>query len=121
MEFSSKQEEKHYYQHIASEQEFLEWYKNQEHPMYQKPSVTVDMVLLCYNKNTDQIKVLLIQRRGNPYRNSWALPGGFISPNESTGDSVIRETKEETGVTISEKISSNSIPSVHLNAIHEVG
>jgi len=103
MEFSSKQEEKHYYQHIASEQEFLEWYKNQEHPMYQKPSVTVDMVLLCYNKNTDQIKVLLIQRRGNPYRNSWALPGGFISPNESTGDSVIRETKEETGVTISEK------------------
>ncbi|AYW45724.1 NUDIX hydrolase [Tetragenococcus koreensis] len=103
MKFSSKKEEKHYYQHIASEQEFLEWYKKQERPTYQKPSVTVDMVLLCYNKETDQIKVLLIQRRGHPYRNSWALPGGFITPNESTGDSVIRETKEETGVTISAK------------------
>lgn len=103
MEFSSKEEEKDYYQHIASEQEFLDWYKKQERPTYQKPSVTVDMVLLCYNKETDQIKVLLIQRRGHPYRNSWALPGGFITPNESTGDSVIRETKEETGVTISAK------------------
>ncbi|AYW48020.1 NUDIX hydrolase [Tetragenococcus osmophilus] len=103
MEFASKQEEQDYYQHVASEQEFLEWYKKQEHPIYQNPSVTVDMVLLCYNKSTDQIKVLLIQRRGNPYRNSWALPGGFITASESTGDSVIRETKEETGVTISAK------------------
>lgn len=100
-EFVSKAEEKLYYEQEASEEDFLAWYKKQEHPEYEKPSVTVDMVLMCYNKEEDQIKVLLIQRKGHPYRNSWALPGGFVNPNESTGDSVIRETKEETGVDIS--------------------
>ena len=46
-----------------------------------------------YNKEEDQLKILLIQRRGNPYRNSWALPGGFVERNESTNDSVRRETR----------------------------
>ncbi|MGX7196778.1 NUDIX domain-containing protein [Enterococcus olivae] len=101
MAFSSKSEEKIYYEQQASEEEFLNWYHQQEQPQYDKPSVTVDMVLMCYNKEHDQLKVLLIQRKGQPYRHSWALPGGFITPNESTGQSVIRETKEETGVTIS--------------------
>ena len=61
------------------------------------------MVLLCYNKEADQLKVLLIQRKGHPFRNSWALHGGFVNRNESTEDSVLRETKEETGVVISQE------------------
>ena len=40
--------------------------------------LTVDIVLMCYNKEEDQLKILLIQRKGHPYRNSWALPGGFV-------------------------------------------
>lgn len=99
--FESKAEEKLYYEQTASEAEFLEWYQGQEQPKYEKPALTVDMVLMCYNKEEDQIKVLLIQRKSHPYRNSWALPGGFVNPNESSGASVIRETKEETGVDIS--------------------
>lgn len=102
-EFSSKAAEKDYYEHVASEEEFLAWYKEQDHPEYDKPSVTVDIVSIGYNKVEDQLKVLLIQRRGNPYRNSWALPGGFVERNESTNDSVRRETKEETGLTIGRK------------------
>lgn len=100
MFFTSKDDEKRYYEHEASQEEFLEWYHQQERPQYEKPSVTVDMVLWCYNKAEDQLKVLLIQRKANPYRLSWALPGGFLNPHEATGHSVIRETKEETGVTI---------------------
>ncbi len=101
MTFTSKEQEKHYYEQEASEEEFLAWYKNQEQPQYEKPSVTVDMVLMCYNKEEDQLKVALIQRKTNPYRNSWALPGGFVNPKESTGESVLRETQEETSVVIS--------------------
>ena len=78
-------------------------HKEQDHPEYDKPSVTVDIVIMGYNKGEDQLKILLIQRRGNPYRNSWALPGGFVERNESTNDSVRRETAEETGLTIGRK------------------
>lgn len=102
-DFASPAEEKHYYEQEASEQEFLDWYRQLELPEYEKPSLTVDIVLMCYNKEEDQLKVLLIQRRSHPYRNSWALPGGFVNRNESTGESVLRETQEETGVVISKE------------------
>lgn len=98
----SKEEEKKYYEQEASFDDFIQWYKQQEHPEYEKPSVTVDIVLMCYNKNEDQLKLLLIQRKAHPYRYSWALPGGFVEPDESTDTSVLRETKEETGVDISQ-------------------
>lgn len=101
--FTSKSAEKHYYEQEASETEFLAWYQEQDQPKYEKPSVTVDMVLMCYNKEEEQLKIALIQRKGHPFRNSWALPGGFVNPQESTGDSVIRETNEEIGVTISKQ------------------
>ena len=101
MKFASKKEEHDFYEQEATEEEYLNWYKNQNQAKYEKPSVTVDMVLMCYEKPADQLKILLIQRKGHPYQNSWALPGGFVDPGESTGASVIRETKEETGMHIS--------------------
>lgn len=101
--FASKEEERIYYEQNASEAEFLDWYNKQELPEYEKPSLTVDIVLLCYNKEEDQLKILLINRKAHPYRASWALPGGFVNRNESTGESVLRETYEETGVAISKE------------------
>lgn len=101
MPFQSKQEEKKYYEQQADFETFIKWYKQQEQPDYEKPSLTVDIVMMCYNKEEDQIKLLLIQRKAHPYRYSWALPGGFVDPDESTGQSVLRETKEETGLDIS--------------------
>lgn len=100
MHFQTKADEKKYYEQEASLDDFLQWYRKQVHPEYAKPSLTVDIVLMCYNKEEDQMKLLLIQRRAHPYRHSWALPGGFVEPNESTSESVLRETKEETGVAI---------------------
>ena len=44
--FASKEEEKLYYEHEASEEEFLNWYQKQERPEYDKPSLTVDIVLM---------------------------------------------------------------------------
>lgn len=98
----SQEKEKKYYEQTASFEEFIQWYKKQEQPDYEKPSLTVDIVLMCYNKDEDQLKLLLIQRKTHPYRYSLALPGGFVEPHESTDQSVLRETKEETGLTISQ-------------------
>ncbi len=98
--FTSRTEERHYFETQVSESEFLEWYKKQHFPTQDMPSVTVDMVLFCYNKENDDFKVLLIKRKTHPFQNSWALPGGFVRNGEATSDSCIRETKEETNVSI---------------------
>ncbi len=57
--------------------------------------VTVDCVVFGLD---DHLKVLLIERRNEPYAGSWALPGGFIRPKESLEDAARRELAEETGV-----------------------
>lgn len=63
---------------------------------YPRPSVTVDIVLL-----TDVLpypQVLLIRRKNPPFKNLWALPGGFLEMDESLQESALRELQEETGI-----------------------
>lgn len=97
MDFQSYQDEKRYYEEQAPEQEFLDWYANQDRPTYPKPSVTVDLIALRYHD--DHLQILLVQRKRNPDRLKWALPGGFIEPNDhDITAAAIRETKEETGL-----------------------
>jgi 8-oxo-dGTP diphosphatase len=43
---------------------------------------------------------VLIRRRNNPFKGSWALPGGFVEYGETVESAVIREIKEETGLEI---------------------
>lgn len=63
---------------------------------YPRPSVTVDLVILTIAE--DDLKVLLIRRRQEPFRAHWALPGGFVEPDESLEAAAARELEEETGV-----------------------
>jgi 8-oxo-dGTP diphosphatase len=59
--------------------------------------VATDAIVFGYSKN-DGVSVLLIQRKYEPFKNSWALPGGFVLEEESLEESVRRELSEETGV-----------------------
>lgn len=43
-------------------------------------------------------ELLLIKRDVEPYKGRWALPSGFIEIEETPGDAILRELKEETGV-----------------------
>lgn len=66
--------------------------------MGQKISVTVDSVVFC--KVNNQFKVLLIQRKNDPFKGQWALPGGFVEEGEDLETAAKRELKEETGVKV---------------------
>ncbi len=63
---------------------------------YPRPSVTVDIVLLT--KTLPHSEVLLIRRKNPPFKNLWALPGGFLDMDESLQESALRELHEETGI-----------------------
>ncbi len=58
--------------------------------------VTVDIVL--FTISNARLQVLLIRRLAEPFRGSYALPGGFVLPDESLDEAASRELSEETGV-----------------------
>jgi mutator protein MutT len=43
-------------------------------------------------------KLLFIRRASRHGRGNWQLPGGFIEPNETIEQAVVREVQEEAGV-----------------------
>ncbi|MCX6731954.1 MAG: NUDIX hydrolase [Candidatus Roizmanbacteria bacterium] len=45
-------------------------------------------------------QILLIKRGVEPDKGKWATPGGYIGWDESAEEAVIREVKEETGLTV---------------------
>lgn len=58
-------------------------------PMF---ALTTDVIV----HNTVNDKILLVLRKNDPYKNCWALPGGFVNINELTRVAASRELKEET-------------------------
>lgn len=65
---------------------------------YPRPSVTVDCVVFC--QESDDLQVLLIERKFPPYVGCWALPGGFMNMDEDAETAAKRELYEETGVVV---------------------
>ncbi len=87
-----------------TEEEFLAAYEPGD---YLRPSVATDMVIFTVTDAEEEnyrklarkeLRILLIKRGAHPYLGSWALPGGFVRPTETTEEAAARELREETGV-----------------------
>jgi 8-oxo-dGTP diphosphatase len=63
-----------------------------------KLTVAVDIVL--FTIKDDDLKVLLIKRKNEPFKDMWALPGGRVEQNESLKDAAERELFEEVNVKV---------------------
>src|SRR5687768_10671154 len=84
----------------TDEKTFLARYKPGAYP---RASVTVDLVVLTIIDA--ELRVLLVKRKEHPFKDHWALPGGFVRVGDGQKDqgedldaAATRELEEETGL-----------------------
>ena len=89
---------------MHTEQDFLANYRMED---YARPSVTSDVAVFRLRAQKQEnlrkdpknvLSLLLIKRGGHPFKDHWALPGGFLSPGETIEECALREVMEETAV-----------------------
>lgn len=60
-----------------------------------------------------QNRLLLAERAKDPAKGMLDLPGGFVDMNETAEEAVVREIKEETGLSITEPRFCFSLPNIY--------
>lgn len=99
------------YQMSREEKEYLAQYNITK---YDRPSIAADMAVFTIMGNQEKgtvrdqenyrkrpqkrLKILLIKRGSYPYKDQWALPGGFCKKGEEVLEAARRELFEETQV-----------------------
>lgn len=89
---------------MKTEQEFLNEYDISQ---FERPSIAADIAIFSIldGEKADnrklpkkKLNLLLIKRASYPYKDTWALPGGFCKPNETVYETAKRELFEETNI-----------------------
>lgn len=93
------------YNMTQEEKSFLEQY---DITRYERPSIAADIAIFSIREEGENtnfrklakkaLKILLIKRGNYPYKDCWALPGGFCRPEEDVYETAKRELYEETNV-----------------------
>ncbi len=87
-----------------TEEQFLQSYNVKKYTQF---SIATDIV--CFSlveseaenyrrMNNKSFSILLIKRGGHPFKDKWALPGGFLKEDETLEQTAERELLEETGL-----------------------
>ena len=58
--------------------------------------ITVDIVILTMKD--DSLQVLLVKRNNEPFKDKWAIPGGYVRMSENLDEAAMRVLKEKTNV-----------------------
>ena len=92
------------YNQVSKEFMFVKKYKQQwDKSPYTPMFITVDALVIQSGH------ILLIQRKAQPGQGLMALPGGFINPEETLKNAVIRELREETRIKVPAPVLAGSI------------
>lgn len=76
---------------------------------YEPFALTADICIFTIRDG--DFSVLLVQRKDDPFKDKWALPGGFNQPDETNEQAALRELFEETG------LDANSNEKLHLEQL----
>jgi 8-oxo-dGTP diphosphatase len=74
-----------------------------------RPIVGVGAILVCDGK------ILLEERKNEPGRGKWSVPGGIVELGETLEETVIRETEEETGLVVDDPVLIDAVTQIALD------
>jgi bifunctional NMN adenylyltransferase/nudix hydrolase len=97
------------YSTLLDEYRYIQEYKEAwSQAPYAPIFVTVDAVVICLDH------ILLVQRKHQPGKGLWALPGGFLEPEERVLDGIMRELDEETTLGCSSQVLRESLQKIQV-------